>query len=109
MEDINITPKGIIQLLTKIDQSKASGPEKHKPRILKELAKEISSILSLIFQKSLDIGAVPSDWGTAHASPIYKKGSKYNPENYRSISLTCICCKLLDHIRYSCELTREPC
>ena len=98
MEDINITPQGLEKLLTKLDPSKASGPDELKPRILRELDKEISPILSLIFQKSLDTGVVPSDWRTAHVSPIYKKGSKYNPVNYRPISLTCICCKLLEHI-----------
>ena len=41
-------------------------------------------------------------WKTAHVAPVYKKGPKYNPENYRPISLTCICCKLLEQFR-SCE------
>ena len=40
----------------------------------------------------------PSDWKTAHVAPVYKKGSKNNPDNFRPISLTCICCKLLEHI-----------
>ena len=35
------------------------------------------------------------DWKTAL---VYKKGQKYNPENYHPISLMCICCKLLEHI-----------
>jgi hypothetical protein len=26
-----------------------------------------------------------SDWKTAHVAPVYKKGPKYNPENYRPI------------------------
>ena len=29
---------------------------------------------------------------------MYKKGSKSKAENYRPISLTCICCKVLEHI-----------
>ena len=41
-------------------------------------------------------------WKTAHVAPVYKKGPKYNPEKYRPISLTCICCKLLEQFR-SCE------
>ena len=105
MKDIHITPPGIEKLLKKLDPSKASGPDELKPRLLKELAHEISPILSLIFQKSLDTGIVPSDWRTAHVSPIYKKGSKYNPENYRPISLTCICCKILEHVVVSSIMT----
>jgi len=35
---------------------------------------------------------------------VYKNGRKYNPENYRSICLTCICCKfihmIISHIKH---------
>ena len=31
-------------------------------------------------------------------SPIFKKGDKSNPANYRLISLTCVLCKVLEHI-----------
>ena len=65
--------------------------------LLEELSVEIVPILSILFNKSVTTGIVPSDWRTAHVSPVYKKGQKYNPENYRPISLTCICCKLLEH------------
>ena len=30
--------------------------------------------------------------------PVFKKGEKYNAANYRTVSLTCICCKTLEHI-----------
>ena len=46
MKDINITPNGVEKLLTQLDPSKASGPDELKPHILKELAKEISPILT---------------------------------------------------------------
>lgn len=34
-------------------------------------------------------------------SAIHKKDAKSNPANYRPISLTCVCCKLLEHIMLS--------
>lgn len=30
--------------------------------------------------------------------PVFKSGNRNSPENYRPISLTCICCKLIEHI-----------
>jgi hypothetical protein len=53
-----------------------------------ELATDISPLLQLIFQKSLDTGVVPDDWRIANVSPVYKKGQKTLAENYRPISLT---------------------
>jgi len=54
--------------------------------------------VSLIFQKSLDSGQLPSDWTKANVSPQFKKGNTSDPANYRPISLTCVLCKLLEHI-----------
>ena len=37
-------------------------------------------------------------WKTANVVPVYYKGPVSEAENYRPISLTCIPCKLLEHI-----------
>ena len=65
---------------------------------MKELADEVAPALSTLFQASLDTGIVPADWRTTLDTPVFKKGERYKPENYRPISLTCIPCKLLEHI-----------
>jgi hypothetical protein len=57
--------------------------------------------LTLIFQTSLERGKVPDDWKTAHVTPIFKKGDKSKPSNYRPVSLTSTCCKTLEHIIFS--------
>ena len=75
--------------------------ERFQARFLQEVAYEIASTLTVIFQASLDQGVLPSIWKTAADVPIYKKGSRSDPDNYRPVSLTCICCKILERIVYS--------
>ena len=96
--DLVISENGILKLLQKLNPNKAAGPDDIKPKVLKELATHIAPILYVIFGVSLDTGVVPRDWRCANVSPVYKKGEKYIAENYRPISLTCICCKLMEHI-----------
>ena len=43
-------------------------------------------------------GDLPVDWTRANVAPIFKKGSKLQAVNYRPVSLTCITCKLFEHI-----------
>jgi len=50
--------------------------------------------LRLRLQKSLSLGKLPSDWKLVTA--LYKKGPKSNRANYRPVSLTSVCCKLLE-------------
>jgi hypothetical protein len=98
MKSFDITCNGITKLLKQLNPYKAPGPDNISPRILKELATDISPLLQLIFQKSLDTGVVPDDWRIANVSPVYKKGQKSLAKNYRPISLTSVCCKTMEHI-----------
>ena len=96
--DIQISEDGVEKLLKDLNPHKAMGPDGLHPRILKQLASTIAPTLQVIFQKSINTGRVPSDWKQANVSPIFKKGERYNAANYRPVSLTCICSKLLEHI-----------
>ena len=98
MNNISITTSGVQKLLANLKTDKAMGPDEIHPSILKNLSSELSSVISHIFQQSLDTGSIPDDWKKANISPIYKKSDRSIPANYRPVSLTCICCKLLEHI-----------
>ena len=37
----------------------------------------------------------------ANIVPLFKKGDRANPANYRPVSLTSICCKILEHVLHS--------
>ena len=101
MPPIQIYPQGIQYLLNNLDANKSGGPDKLPARFLKEVAAEVVLALSIIYQASLDQGVLPAVWKTATIVPIHKKGSQSACSNYRPISLTCICSKVLEHIIYS--------
>ena len=48
--------------------------------------------------QSLSTGPILLDRLVANISPIFQKGDRSTPRNYRPVSLTSICCKVLDHI-----------
>ena len=62
------------------------------------MSSEIAPSLSLIYRASLEQSVLPQDWKNALVVPIFKKGSRAHSSNYRPISLTCIVCKILEHI-----------
>lgn len=74
------------------------GPDGLHPRLLKQCASQLTYPLYIIFKSSITHGCVPDDWKVSHVIPIYKKGSRSDPLNYRPISLTPIPCKSLERL-----------
>ena len=56
---------GVAQLLSNIKVNKASGPDNLQACLLQEVALEISPALTVIFQASLEQGALPNIWKLA--------------------------------------------
>jgi hypothetical protein len=98
LDSMIITESDVLHAIEKIKVNKTPGPDKISPRILKEVKHQISKPLSILFNKSLGLGKVPSNWKCANVTPIFKKGDKCQPGNYRPISLTSVVCKLMETI-----------
>ena len=46
----------------------------------------------------MKLGVLPNDWKSSIVTVLHKKGKKDCLDNYRPISLTCICCKLIESL-----------
>ncbi|XP_071892066.1 uncharacterized protein [Anas platyrhynchos] len=85
-------------LVRHLDVHKSMGPDGIHPRVRRELAEELAKPLSINYQQSWLSGEVPVDWRLANMTPIYKKGRRADPGNYRPVSLTSVPGKLMEQI-----------
>jgi hypothetical protein len=98
MEKILVTENNVNSKLGKLKIDKSPGLDRLYPRVLLETREVISYPLMVIFNKSLETGTVPADWKRAEVVALFKKGSRAERGNYRPVSLTSICCKVLESI-----------
>ena len=94
LSDMNFSIAQVKNKLDKLKHNSAPGPDNITARFLRINSESVAPALAIIFNKSLESGIVPDDWKTANVTPIFKKGGRGNPGNYRPVSLTSICCKV---------------
>ena len=95
LTDINITPELVKKHVPKLKRNKSPGPDNIGSSLLLDICDYITEPLSIIFNMSLQLKQVLSDWKHANVTPIFKKGDKSDPGNYLPISLTSQICKVL--------------
>ena len=96
ISDLTLNESTVLAALKALEVGKATGPDEIPAKLLKETASGIAPSLCKIFNKSLQLGSLPSDWKLANVVPVQKKGAKDNVENYRPISLFPIVSKVFE-------------
>jgi len=98
LSSIEVDEARVRKELDGLKPGKSAGPDGMHPRVLIETKEEVVKPLTHIFCKSLREGTVPSRWKEAIVVPIFKKGQRHEPGNYRPVSLTSVCSKMLERI-----------
>ena len=98
LTEIKITNSHVTEAIEKLKEYSAPGPDEIPPKVIKELKTELVTPLTILFQKSMDAGKIPDDWREANVTPLFKKGKKSDPGNYRPVSLTNVIGKTMERV-----------
>lgn len=85
-EQFQLENQFVLNELLKINTKKGAGPDEIHPLLLKNCAATLYWPLAHIFNESLATGSFPNKWKRCSVTPIFKKGSRSNVENYRCIA-----------------------
>ncbi|KAK3090482.1 hypothetical protein FSP39_012209 [Pinctada imbricata] len=100
IHDVHITVGEVIDQIKVLDPKKACGPDSFSHILLRNTCFSIAFPLTEIFNRSIQTGTYPSQWKHAHVLPIFKKGDKSVPNNYRPISLLSCIGKLFERVMF---------
>jgi len=84
--------------LKTLNVNKSEGPDDIHPRVLSEISNVLAYPLTLICLKSFSSSKLLLDWRSGNITTIFRNGSRLDTSNYRPVSITCICCKIMESI-----------
>ena len=97
-------PLGMVELeryVAELKDRKSSGLDGLYDETVKSSLPVFREPLMYMFNRSFSEGVFPECLKRAKASPLHKKGSKMNIDNYRSISILPVLTKLLEKVVYA--------
>ena len=95
-----VTSHEIWTFIGKMDASKSSGPYCVPVTILKTIRDYISEPLAFLVNDSFASGNFPEKLTLARITPVFKKGSRFDKDNYRPISVLSNFSKLFEKAMY---------
>lgn len=98
VSDVEVDEELVRKYLRRVRVDSAPGIDGITCRLLQNCADSLALPLSRIFSCSLKASKLPADWLKASVTPIFKKGDKFSPQNYRPISLLSTVAKVLERI-----------
>ena len=93
-----IESSNIFKIPKNFDESKALGIDDLSGIFLKDGASLLATPITQLYNLSISSGRFPDTLKIAKLKPLFKKGFKRDPKNYRPISLLPLISKVLERI-----------
>ena len=94
----SITEGYLFNVLKNVEVTKAAGIDQILEKFLKDGARILVKPISELCNLSMALGRFPDACKTAKVKPLFKKGSKTDPSNYRPISLLPLLSKVFERV-----------
>ena len=92
----NISEEDVKKILLSLDTSKAAGMDQIPAKFLRDGAEVLALPLGNIINLSIKLSTFPEECKIAKLKPIFKKGARTDPKNYRPISLLPLVSKIIE-------------
>ena len=96
--DYEISEKEILTAAKKLKNNKSSSYDMIKNEMIKSALPFLSKSITHTFNSILNTGKFPKSWKKGIVIPLHKNGSKFDPNNYRGITLSSCLGKLFCHV-----------
>ena len=98
---LEVSEGAVRAALVSVSPTKACGTDNISGRVISECAEQLVTPITMICNLSFRSGSFPRRWKEANIIPLWKKGDKKDPTNYRSISLLPLFGKVLERVAYT--------
>ena len=95
---ITLTLQNVLDVMNRLPSKNSTDLNGLSYKILKKGGNIIASRLLHLYNMSLNTSKIPSAWKVAIVTPIHKKDSKLSVKNFRPISVTSCCSRILERI-----------
>ena len=92
----NVSEEDVKKILLSLDTSKAAGMDQIPAKFLRDGAEVLALPFGNIINLSMKLSIFPEECKIAKLKPIFKKGARTDPKNYRPISLLPLVSKIIE-------------
>ena len=98
LHNISVIHKMVKKVTTKLDSSKAPGPDCILVVVLNNSEPELSYLPAELFNKCLKESCFPDCWKVSFVVPVFNAGERSTAKNYHPVSLLSVLVKSLKHL-----------
>ena len=98
ISNILFSPMAVLSQVRKLKNSRTITPDGFSAHAIKTLGPSLIYPLSMLFEFLFSHNYVPPSWKLSYLTPVHKKSSRSDCNNYRPIAITSILCRLMERI-----------